>query len=758
MIPEVNPYNNYRGDGVATLFDYDFFIQNGSQLIVEHIDENDVITRLEENIDYEIVVIEEEFAGYIKFPIEDSKFGILQENETLSLQLTLPFEQISEYGQSSLLDLNSIEFSLDYLTRLCQILKRQMERSVRVNEGSEATPEQLLETINNNTVVSTNAAAIASKKADEAMESANVASSKAEEVSVTYEKAISDITTEGEKQLQNVQSTGFYMRDDKLYFINSEGEEEEFKSGGAGAVMFDTKIADHILQGEEALGWALQGTYVTKDLYTDFYNKCLEEKNNATATEATLADSALTMFVNDNGHQFFNIADKSIVDTFYNTYGIADFYGIDEENGRVFLPRNKYFYQLTDDPTKVNEMVKAGLPDHEHKAYYVKGWGQGTDGEVRMHVGTDSYQLTSMASESNPIYGNSDTVQPPSSLKLLYYCVGNTEVTQAITNVTEITTSENDTIPLFTGMYFDFKPNNASWLKAGEQQNSAGIYKTCYETLVEIVNGVNNYDLKVINQADMISGVVYDEYWILDQDNLTFRTPLTISSRVYESVAPVAGNGMALGLTNGEENFGLLNRLSGQASFFSGNLNSYGANIGDTSSGGTYLSTSVSEAFGVTTDSAKSGIEAHLVENTTAQLYFKVANAVQNLELLDAGEVLESLASVVPNSSSLISSYSMPANNYIDLTMGASGTEYIAPANGWFTWEGFIKGSVGYFVIRSLPSNIGSQSYSNYNMETGMMGVCSCPFKKGDVVKVGYYASTSITTTLFRFVYAEGEV
>ena len=29
----------------------------------------------------------------------------------------------------------------------------------------------------------------------------------------------------------DIKSTGFYMRDDKLYFINSKGEEEEFKSG-----------------------------------------------------------------------------------------------------------------------------------------------------------------------------------------------------------------------------------------------------------------------------------------------------------------------------------------------------------------------------------------------------------------------------------------------------------------------------------------------------------------------------------------------
>ena len=47
----------------------------------------------------------------------------------------------------------------------------------------------------------------------------------------TYE-AIEQIEQEGLEQFNKVKSTGFYMRDDKLYFINSKGEEEEFKSGG----------------------------------------------------------------------------------------------------------------------------------------------------------------------------------------------------------------------------------------------------------------------------------------------------------------------------------------------------------------------------------------------------------------------------------------------------------------------------------------------------------------------------------------------
>lgn len=852
MIPEVNPYNNYKGDGVATLFDYDFFIQNGSQLIVEHIDENDVVTRLEENIDYEIVVIEEEFAGYIKFPIEDSKFGILQENETLSLQLTLPFEQISEYGQSSLLDLNSIEFSYDYLTRLCQILKRQMERSVKVNEGLEATPEQLLETINNNAIVSTNAATLASQKADEAMESANVASGKVEEIDNIYAEAVEKIETDKTNALEEIgQSSSDGVEElNKIKEETKAFKDELVESGMFKFNLFDTKISDHILQGEEAKGWALQGTYVSGALYPDFYNKCLEEYRNTedgeipkdapwtqpiltengvlggesfavaasdvysadgdnyqpyrmfdgdvstswqsngttasstyftfynptplkvtkitwsgtpkygtitagrvfgsnnntdwtelatfsggtttggtmdlssntnyykyyritptswTDTSGTLtngwAELNITAFYidgyvvnkNSNGHKFYSVEQKPIIDEIYNQYGIADFYGIDEENERIFLPRNKYFQQLTDDVSKVNKTMGAGLPDHYHYEFNT-GSGSG-DGQasvtasqypqVKGQGGYSSYVIggtstvatigKSSGAQGSSVYGKSDTVQPPSSLKLLYYCVGNTEVTQAITNVTEVTTSENDTIPLFSGMYFDFNPNSVSWLKAGEQQNSAGIYKTCYDTLVEIVNGVNPYELNVINIEDMVAGVDYSTYWKLDQDNLVFQTPTAISNKALSGA--VVGNGLALGLTDDTTGYGLQFNNADSILALQGNTGYFGQTLPSSGLGsGTGLSTC---AVGITTDPSKSGI---IAEQSAAQLYFKVANAVQNLELLDAGEVLEAVNNVIPKNSELIASYGMP-----DYSAGVSktnGTTHTAEIDGWLLAHG----------------------------------------------------------------------
>lgn len=99
---------------------------------------------------------------------------------------------------------------------------------------------------------------------------------------------------------------------------------------------------------------------------------------------------------------------------------------------------------------------------------------------------------------------------------------------------------------------------------------------------------------------------------------------------------------------------------------------------------------------------------------------------------------------------------SMPSDRYIDLTLGASGTTYTAPANGYFSWSGMLKGTVASFNLYNETTRLGTQSYSTYDSEAGMNGYCFIPVRKGDVVACGYYASTSLTTKTFRFIYAEG--
>ena len=521
---------------------------------------------------------------------------------------------------------------------------------------------------------------------------------------------------------------------------------EIIEKGVGGAFnLFDTMLKDHILTYEETYGWALQGTYVYKEAvagsrygYPDFYNKCTSEKELGTPTETTLGDSTVTLYVNANGHTFYDIADKEAIDTWYNTYGIAWYYGVDTDAERIFLPRTKWFIQPTGEITEVNSVNEAGLPTHTHTRGTMNITGRVGAWQMAGNICNGSFSLYDNGSVSyggyastersfganfdasrtwsgetseptNDIYGNSDTVQPPSINQLLYICVGNTNVESAVTDVVDVTTTENDTMPLFTGQYFDFKPNNVSWLKAGEQANSGGIYAFTYNELVNILNGETKYgDLKVINVADMEVGVDYSEYWKVNQTDMTFITPIRTDERVLiEKKEPTSDDPTWYNLySDGWLEQGGLCSTSGavQGEYWVVNLlkdyinTEYDIQItfgGNTSTDRGSAQNLFAWSDAKTTSQFNWGAVGgeglaykfsgywqtygYATIPTNVNLYYKVANAVQNLELLDAGEVLEAVNNVVPNNSSLIAGYGMPDYSAsIAITTG-----YTAPTDGW---------------------------------------------------------------------------
>lgn len=400
---------------------------------------------------------------------------------------------------------------------------------------------------------------------------------------------------------------------------------------------------------DDNLSYPFQGGIDTKDSYVKIGN----------GKPFVFAQNCVR---NQNGHRYVDIAYKDAIDTIFQTHGTAWYYLVDEENERIFLPRNNYFEQVTTNTADVNKSIYSGLPNITGNtngvmykgAYNATGafkLGSTVTTSDPYNGASNVYNLNFDASLSNPIYGGSDTVQPNSVKKLLYIVVGNTNVETSITNVVDVTTTENDTLPLLTGMYFDFTPNNPSWLKAGEQKNSGGIYTFCYNELVNELTRPK-YNIKVVEEQNMVSGVDYSLYWKVNKDTITFTTPTSISLKAYNDVAPVVGNGMTLGLTNGTTNFG----MTLTANALDANTAEYGKPVSTTGTNGN----GVYGTYGITTDPTKSGIEAHLEQNNTAQLYFKVANAVQNLELLNVGEVLEAVNNVIPNNKGLITSYCMP--------------------------------------------------------------------------------------------------
>ena len=54
MIPDKNPYNNWSGNGSATTFDFDVYIEDETQLAVYHANSKGVQTLLKFGTDYSI--------------------------------------------------------------------------------------------------------------------------------------------------------------------------------------------------------------------------------------------------------------------------------------------------------------------------------------------------------------------------------------------------------------------------------------------------------------------------------------------------------------------------------------------------------------------------------------------------------------------------------------------------------------------------------------------------------------------------------
>lgn len=99
---------------------------------------------------------------------------------------------------------------------------------------------------------------------------------------------------------------------------------------------------------------------------------------------------------------------------------------------------------------------------------------------------------------------------------------------------------------------------------------------------------------------------------------------------------------------------------------------------------------------------------------------------------------------------------SMPSSSYDNLTLGASGTEYIAPANGYFFIEKVAGVTGNYYmsVYRDSPSYIRYVWFDRPAITTDRC-VALCPVSKGNRIKIDY--TITGTTNYFRFYYANGE-
>lgn len=442
---------------------------------------------------------------------------------------------------------------------------------------------------------------------------------------------------------------------------------------------------------------------------------------------------ATTATKNPNGHIFYDIADKATVDEIFSQRGEAWFYGVDTENERVFLPRGTRS-QYTVNTDETGDYVEAGLPNItgtmtadisegvatgalKIDTIYSGAMWQGSVNIARMR----NWSLD--ASLSNPIYGNSDTVQPYATKKLLYIVVGNVKVQSAASDVVDVTTTENDTVPLFTGQYFNFKPNNPSWLKAGEQQDSGGIYTSCYNKLVQALTD-NIWEIKVIDSTAMEEGTDYSEYWIVYQDAMRFRTPLTACKEIMPGNEITSSLGFSSNPTNTVESYTvpyngyitIIGYKTSTSNTLTVKLN--GAIVSQTralstgQSSESYFFARKGDVVTVSTDSASTGwvIASQTITKATAsgELYFKVASAVENLEILNVGQVMEELSNKVnvSNTSWAINACMPDYTAQTTFTLPDIGQTFTAPYD-CLLFVSIFNAGAGNFELRYNNSNGG---------------------------------------------------
>ena len=97
----------------------------------------------------------------------------------------------------------------------------------------------------------------------------------------------------------------------------------------------------------------------------------------------------------------------------------------------------------------------------------------------------------------------------------------------------------------------------------------------------------------------------------------------------------------------------------------------------------------------------------------------------------------------------------MPSATYDDLTIGADGAEYTAPADGYYVYceAGAGNSTISFIWLENTTtSTISTASLVNSQASMGV----TLPVRKNDVVKIKYYNLLSWNGHYLKFVYAVG--
>ena len=244
------------------------------------------------------------------------------------------------------------------------------------------------------------------------------------------------------------------------------------------------------------------------------------------------------------------------------------------------------------------------------------------------------------ASNSNPIYGNSNTVQQE-AIKGVWFIQLNSEIDSAETPINDY--QINNVFAYGMNMYYKGIMNNNSWLRSNNQWNAKAVYEGLYAWILENANNS-------VEGFKFSTATDYTDYdFVINTTDQTFRLPLKNGQEgMFLDVngnIPVVGNGITLGVVANDGQLGGLGLTSsaGMASY----TNCYGASVG----GATQIIPSGSfknvQQMGITTDPTKSGLIADLSNVEVPEeynLYYFCGDTLENTKLINTARLAEIIA------------------------------------------------------------------------------------------------------------------
>ena len=354
------------------------------------------------------------------------------------------------------------------------------------------------------------------------------------------------------------------------------------------------------------------------------------------------------------------------------------------------------------------------------------------------------------ASRSSSTYKNKAPVQQE-AIQYPYFIQVATGVEESVDVTREIELNN----PFFLGMsqYFESEPNNASWLISNGSFHSGAVYRSFYEWLLEIYNGAETVEgVSVKASTD-----TYGDYdYVINTEDTTFRLPIydgseSLPSDRYIDLTLDATGSTYTAPANGY--FAILKSATSTAQYMQCRNNTTGFGIEThATSNNTALRQFIPAAKGQQvvfsyTAAGTLTFFRFIYAKGNGSLYFYVGETIQDANIINASGVLTRVAEL---NDSYISGLGMPSQRYVNLTLGATGSSYTAPANGWFAISKK-SGAVNQYV------NLAGTEVSIIAVtpSSGTTASCYLPVRKGDVVKCWWTASGTLNA--FRFVYAEGD-